>query len=107
MISKQLETAISRTKIIKQMLNAERINSGKKLKETIEKEIRISNEIVESYIKILHSKNLSEEVDDLIRMIDKQSSSVIDLTDSIFKILVNEIVLDDSTPNLVPIPCFE
>ena len=96
MISKQLETAISRTKIIKQMLNAERINSGKKLKETIEKEIRISNEIVESYIKILHSKNLSEEVDDLIRMIDKQSSSVIDLTDSIFKILVNETVLDDT-----------
>lgn len=96
MISKQLETAISRTKIIKQMLNAERINSGKKLRETLEKEIRISIEIVESYIKILHSKNLTEEVDDLIRMIHKQSSSVIDLTDSIFKILVNEIVLDDT-----------
>lgn len=96
MISKQLETAISRTKIIKQMLNAERINSGKKLRETLEKEIRISIEIVESYIKILHSKNLTEEVDDLIRMIHKQSSSLIDLTDSIFKILVNEIVLDDT-----------
>jgi len=96
MISKQLETAITRTKIIKQMLNAERINSGKKLRQTIEKEIRISNEIVESYIKILHSKNLTEEVDDLMRMIHKQSSSVIDLTDSIFKILINEIVLDDS-----------
>jgi len=96
MISKQLETAITRTKIIKQMLNAERINSGKKLRETIEKEIRISTEIVESYIKILHSKNLTEEVDDLMRMIHKQSSSLIDLTDSIFKILVNEIVLDDT-----------
>ena len=96
MISKQLETAITRAKKIKLLLNAERINSGKKLRETIEKEIRIPIDIIESYTKILHSKDLSEDVDDLIRMIHKQSSSVIDLTDSIFKILVNEIVLDDS-----------
>ena len=96
MISKQLETAITRSKAIKQMLNAERINSGKKLRETITNEIRTPIEIVESYIKILQSKDLPEDADDLIRMVQKQSSSVIDLTDSIFKILVNEIVLDDS-----------
>jgi signal transduction histidine kinase len=96
MISKQLETAITRVKTINQLLYAERINSGKKLREIINREIRIPIDIIESYIKVLHSKDLPEDVDDLIRMILKQSSSVVDLTESILKILLNENILSDT-----------
>lgn len=93
MISKQMETAISKTKTLEQLLNAEKLDAGKKLSEIITKEIHIPIEIIESYIKILNSKNLPPETDDLIRMIQKQAASVIDLTDSILKVLVDEIVL--------------
>ena len=93
MISKQMETAISRTKTLEQQVNIEKLNSGKKLSEIITKEIHIPIEIIDSYTKILSSKNLPPDADDLIRMIQKQAASVIDLTDSILKVLVDEIVL--------------
>jgi len=96
MISKQLETAISKAKTIEQMLNTERINSGKKLSEIITKEIHIPIEIIDSYVRILNSKNLPQDTDDLIRMIQKQASSVIELSDSFSKVLVDEIVLNDN-----------
>jgi len=96
MISKQLETAINKAKTIEQMLNAERINSGKKLSEIITKEIHIPIEIIDSYVRILNSKNLPQDTDDLIRMIQKQASSVIELSDSFSKVLVDEIVLNDN-----------
>jgi len=93
MISKQMETAITRTKTLDQLLNKEKLNAGKRLSEIINKEIHIPIEIIESYTKILHSKDLSPEADDLVRMIQKQSGSIIDLTDSILKVLVDEITL--------------
>ena len=96
MISKQMETAITKTKFLEQMLSTEKLNSGKKLREIITKEIHIPIEIIESYVKILHSKNLPPETDDLIRMIEKQAVSVIDLTDSILKVLVDEITLENN-----------
>lgn len=95
MISKQMETAISRTKTLEQLLNKEKLNSGKKLREIITKEIRIPIEIIDSYIKILSSKNLPSDTDDIIRMLQKQAASVIDLTDSMFKVLVDEILLEN------------
>lgn len=93
MITKQMETAISRTKTLEQSLKDEKLNSGKKLSEIITKEIHIPIEIIESYTKILSSKKLPPDTDDLIRMIQKQAASVIDITDSILKVLVDEIVL--------------
>jgi signal transduction histidine kinase len=93
MISKQMETAISRIKTLEQLVNNEKLNSGKKLSEIITKEIHIPIEIIESYTKILSSKKLPPDTDDLIRMIQKQAASVIDLTDSILKVLIDEIVL--------------
>lgn len=93
MITKQMETAISRTKTLEQSQKDEKLNSGKKLSEIITKEIHIPIEIIESYTKILSSKKLPPDTDDLIRMIQKQAASVIDITDSILKVLVDEIVL--------------
>lgn len=93
MITKQMETAISHIKTLEQSLKDEKLNSGKKLSEIITKEIHIPIEIIESYTKILSSKKLPPDTDDLIRMIQKQAASVIDITDSILKVLVDEIVL--------------
>lgn len=94
MISKQLETAISRNKNLESLLNKEKLLSGKKLREVITKEIHIPVEIIESYTKILSSKNLPSDTDDIVRMLQKQAASVIDLTDSMLKVLVDEITLE-------------
>ena len=96
MISKQMETAISRTKTLEQSIKNEKLHSAKKLSEIITKEIHIPIEIIESYTKILSSKKLPPDTDDLIRMIQKQAVSVIDLTDSVLKVLVDEIVLAEN-----------
>ncbi|OGU63801.1 MAG: hypothetical protein A2W30_07495 [Ignavibacteria bacterium RBG_16_36_9] len=95
MISKQMETAISRTKTLEQLLNKEKLNSAKKLREIITKEIQIPIEIIDSYTKILSSKNLPPDTDDIIRMIQKQAASVLDLMDSMLKVLVDEILLEN------------
>jgi len=95
MIGKQLETAITRTKSLEQLLNKEKLSSGKKLSGMLSKEIDVPVQIIESYVKILHSKNLATEADDLVRMISKQATSILDLTDSILKVLVDEVVLSN------------
>ena len=94
MISKQMETAISRTKTLELLLNKEKLNSGKKLREIITKEIHIPLEIIDSYTRILSSKNLPSDTDDIVRMLQKQAASIIDLSDSILKVLVDEIILE-------------
>lgn len=96
MISKQLETAITRTKTLETLLNKEKLNSGKKLRDVITKEIHIPVEIIDSYTKILSSKNLPPDTDDIVRMLQKQAASVIDLTDSMLKVLVDEVSLETS-----------
>jgi signal transduction histidine kinase len=95
MISKQMETAISRTQTLESLLNKEKLNSAKKLSDVITKEIQIPLEIIDSYTKILSSKNLPPDTDDIIRMLQKQAASVIDLTDSMLKVLMDEIVLEN------------
>jgi signal transduction histidine kinase len=96
MIGKQMETAINKAKTIEQLLNTERINSGKKLSDVILNEVRVPIEIIESYVRILNSKDLPHDTDDLIRMIQKQASSITDLTDSLLEVLVDEPILNDS-----------
>ena len=93
MISKQMETAISRAQTLESILNKEKLNSAKKLSEVLTKEIQIPVEIIDSYTKILSSKNLTPDIDDIVRMLQKQAASVIDLTDSMLKVLIDEIVL--------------
>jgi len=95
MISKQMETAISRTQTLESLLNKEKLNSAKKLSGVITEEIQIPLEIIDSYTKILSSKNLPPDTDDIIRMLQKQAASVIDLTDSMLKVLMDEIVLEN------------
>jgi hypothetical protein len=96
MLSKQLETAISRTITLEQLLKQVRLESTKKLKEVILKEIYSFNEIISSYTKLLSSKKLQQDADDIVRMIYKQAKSAADVTDSVFKTLADEIKPESS-----------
>jgi len=97
MLSKQVETAIERTKIIEQIVQREKYTAGKKLQEIVTKEIQVPLEIIKDYTEILSQKNLPEEVDDIIRMLQKQSNSVEDITKTLFQTtLINDIKLESS-----------
>ena len=94
MISKQLDTAISRTKTLERFITEEKLNVGKKLGEIITKEIKVPIEIIDSYTKFLSQKKLPSDTDDIIRMLQKQAASVEEITDSIFKIFLDEPTLE-------------
>ena len=94
MISKQLDTAISRTKTLEQLIKEEKLNVSKKLKEVITKEIEVPIEIIDSYTKFLSQKKLPSDTDDIIRMLQKQAASVKEITNSIFKIFSDEATLE-------------
>ena len=94
MIGKQLDTAISRTKTLEQLIKEEKLNVSKKLKEVITKEIEVPIEIIDSYTKFLSQKKLPSDTDDIIRMLQKQAASVKEITDSIFKIFSDEATLE-------------
>ena len=94
MIGKQLDTAISRTKTLEQLIKEEKLNVSKKLKEVITKEIEVPIEIIDSYTKFLSQKKLPSDTDDIIRMLQKQATSVKEITDSIFKIFSDEATLE-------------
>jgi signal transduction histidine kinase len=96
MLSKQMDTAISRTKKLEQFIKEEKLNAGKKLGEIVTKEINVPIKIIESYTKILSQKKLPSETDDIIRMLYKQAISVEEITDTIFKVLINEIKLENN-----------
>ena len=75
-------------------IKEENLNAGKKLGEIVTKEINVPINIIESYTKILSQKKLPSETDDIIRLLYKQDTSVEAITDTIFKVLVDEIMLE-------------
>jgi len=96
MISKQMEAAIVRAKNLEAIINEEKLTGGKKLRELIIKEISVPIDIIDGYSKILGQKKLPAETEDIIRMLQKQADSVRDISDTIFKVLLNEIVLENT-----------
>jgi signal transduction histidine kinase len=96
MISKQLDTAISRTTTLEQILIEEKLSVSKKLREMITKEINGPIEIIDSYTKVMSQKKLPSDTDDIIRMLQKQAASVVEITDTIFKIFSGDEFLGTS-----------
>jgi signal transduction histidine kinase len=96
MLSKQMDTAISRTKNLERFIKEENLNAGKKLGEIVTKEINVPINIIESYTKILSQKKLPSETDDIIRMLYKQATSVEAISYTIFRVLVDEIMLENN-----------
>ena len=96
MISKQLDTAILRATTLENHIIEEKLNVAQKLREIITREINGPIEIIDSYTKIMSQKKLPSDTDDIIRMLQKQASSVVEITDTVFKIFSKEITLDSN-----------
>jgi len=96
MMSKQIETAIDRTKLLEILIKEEKQDSGNRLRELITNEIKVPLTIINNYTEILSEKNLPAEADDIIRMLQKQAHSVEDISETIFISLIEEVQLKSS-----------
>jgi hypothetical protein len=91
MMSKQIETAIERTKLLEVLIKEEKQNSGNRLRELITDEIKVPLTIINNYTEILSAKKLPTEADDIIRMLQKQAHSVEDISETLFTSLIDEL----------------
>ena len=96
MMSKQIETAIGRSKLLEELIREEKQNSGDRLRELITNEIKVPLTIINNYTEILSEKNLPSEADDIIRMLQKQAHSVEDISEALFISLIGELNLSSS-----------
>ncbi|MBT8380142.1 MAG: cyclic nucleotide-binding domain-containing protein [Ignavibacteria bacterium] len=83
MLSKQIVSAIERAYRLENYLAEERMKSNDKLKEILLNEIKDPVSIINNYTEILSEKKLTEEVDEVIRMLQKQANSIEDLTNTL------------------------
>ncbi|MCW8803182.1 MAG: GAF domain-containing protein, partial [Ignavibacteriaceae bacterium] len=93
MMSKQIETAIGRTKLLEVLIKEGKQNSGNRLRDLLISEIRVPLTIINNYTEILSEKNLPAEADDIIRMLQKQAHSVEDISETLFISLIDELQL--------------
>ena len=91
MMSKQIETAIERTKLLEVLIKEEKQNSANRLRDLITDEIKVPLTIINNYTEILSAKNLPTEADDIIRMLQKQAHSVEDISETLFISLIDEL----------------
>ncbi len=106
MVSKQIERALVRGKEIEDLLMQNKLSLSAKLENFLLNDIKSPLEIINNYAELLIQKNLTEEVDEVIRMLQKQANSIEDITSSIIscsnkcsktklnKIHFNELVYD-------------
>ncbi len=83
MLAKQLLSAIERAYRLDAFLNEERQKANKNTKELLLAEIKDPINIINNYANILSEKKLPEEIDEVIRMLQKQANSIEDITDSV------------------------
>ena len=90
MLSKQIVSAIERAYRLENYLYEERKKSNKRLQDILLNEIRDPITIINNYTEILSEKKLSEEIDEVIRMLQKQANSIQDLTDTLLSTSLEE-----------------
>jgi signal transduction histidine kinase len=83
MLAKQLLSAIERAYRLDAFLNEERQKANKNTRELLLAEIKDPINIINNYANILSEKKLPEEIDEVIRMLQKQANSIEDITDSV------------------------
>jgi signal transduction histidine kinase len=97
MLSKQIETAIERTRLFENLIKEEKQDSGNRLRELIINEIRVPLTIINNYTEILSEKKLPVEVNDIIRMLQKQAHSVEDISETLFVSMIEDLNLETSS----------
>jgi len=83
MVSKQVERAIVRATEVEELLRQDRLSLNTRLEKFILNDIKAPLEIINSYSDLLSQKNLPEDVDEIIRMLQKQAHSIEDVASSI------------------------
>ncbi|RKY94334.1 MAG: hypothetical protein DRQ13_08380, partial [Ignavibacteriae bacterium] len=83
MVSKQIERAIVRATKVEELLKQDKLSLNTRLEKFILNDIRSPLEIINNYSELLSKKNLPEDVDEVIRMLQKQAHSIEDLASSI------------------------
>ena len=94
MLTKQIVSAIDRVYRLEDYLYEERQKSNKKLKDILLNEVKDPVSIINNYTEILSEKKLSEEVDEVIRMLQKQAASIEDLTDTLLSSSLEDYELE-------------
>ena len=83
MVSKQIERAIVRATEIEELLKQDKLSLSTRLEKFILNDIKSPLKIINNYSDLLSQKNLPEDVDEVIRMLQKQAHSIEDLASSI------------------------
>jgi len=83
MVSRQIERAIVRATDVEELLRQDKLSLSTRLEKFILHDIKTPLEIINNYSDLLNQKNLPEDVDEVIRMLQKQAHSIEDLASSI------------------------
>jgi len=83
MVSKQIERAIVRATEIEELLKQDKLSLSTRLEKFILNDIKSPLKIINNYSELLSQKNLPGDVDEVIRMLQKQAHSIEDLASSI------------------------
>ncbi|MBT8385794.1 MAG: cyclic nucleotide-binding domain-containing protein [Ignavibacteria bacterium] len=89
MVSKQIERAIVRATDVEELLKQDRLSLSTRLEKFILNDIKSPLIIINNYTELLSQKNLPEDVDEVIRMLQKQAHSIEDLASSIISCASN------------------
>jgi signal transduction histidine kinase len=83
MVSKQIERAVVRATEVEELLKQDKLSLSTRLEKFILNDIKSPLKIINNYSDLLSQKKLPEDVDEIIRMLQKQAHSIEDLASSI------------------------
>ncbi|RKY93337.1 MAG: hypothetical protein DRQ01_04970 [Ignavibacteriae bacterium] len=108
MVSKQVERAIVRATDVEELLRQDKLSLSTRLEKFILNDIKTPLEIINNYSDLLSQKKLPEDVDEVIRMLQKQAHSIEDLASSIIscsnkcsEIKINQIHFNELVDDLL------
>ena len=108
MVSKQIERAIVRATDVEELLRQDKLSLSTRLEKFILNDIKTPLKIINNYSDLLSQKNLPGDVDEVIRMLQKQAHSIEDLASSIIScsnkcsgIKINQIHFNELVDDLL------
>lgn len=108
MVSKQIERAIVRATEVEELLRQDKLSLNTRLEKFILNDIKSPLKIINNYSELLSQKNLPEDVNEVVRMLQKQAHSIEDLASSIIscsnkcsEIKINQIHFNELVDDLL------
>lgn len=94
MLSKLIEKALEKSIELEEILNTQQLSTERIIENLILSDIHPPIKIINSYIELLSNKKLPPELDEVLRMLQKQVYSVEDIIKSIFSSTEKDLNLD-------------